>query len=118
MSLETSHSYSSNHGGNESCGHRYQDTIQYTSSNLWSRGHRSSFASHSYSCNYGGCVDRGVYMSQDTSHSYSINWGTIFDVEGRDVYIYQTGHYSSRNQDKRGRLLDFSVDTVDGDGNM
>ena len=57
-------------------------------------------------------------MSQETSHSSSCNRLTIFGVKGRGGYRYPTSHYSYHNQGERGTLLDFSGDTVGGDGRV
>ena len=70
--------------------------------------HRSLETSHSSSCNFRGFhisdVGRCGYRSQYTRHSSSRNCGKIFDVDGTDVYRYQTIHSYSHNPGDRGIL--------------
>ena len=68
--------------------------------------------------NCGEYVDIVGYRSQETRHSSSFNWVTRAGVERRGEYKSPTSHYSSPNQGERGRLLNFSVDTVSGDGRV
>ena len=79
-SLETSHGYSSNHGGCESCGNRSQETSLYNSSKRGGRGHTSSMTTNFDSCNLREYVDIGGSMSKGTSHYYHQNQGTRVDV--------------------------------------
>ena len=55
-------------------------------------------------------------MLQETSQYSYQNQRTRFYVEGRGGYKSLASHYYSHNQGERGRLLNFSGDTVGGDG--
>ena len=70
----------------------------------------------SHSSSFGGYADKGVYISQETSHYFCLNWGTRVYFEGRGVYRSTISHYFSHNQGEHVKLLDFSGDTVIGDG--
>ena len=100
----------------ESYGHRSLEISHSSSRNCGGFGISSSMTSHSTSCNRGGYVDIGGYRSQDTIHYPYFNRGTRVHVEGRGLYRSTTSHYSSPNQGERGRLLNFSGDTLGGDG--
>ena len=81
-SLETIRSSSIDRGGRGSHGHKSQETTHSTSRNCGGRGRRSSFTSHSSSCDHLIYVDRIEYRSQETSHSSSCNFVAGVDVEG------------------------------------
>ena len=72
--------------------------------------------SHSASNNCVVYVDMGGYRSQETSHFYYCNRVTRVNDEGRGGYRSPNSRYYPPNQGERVRLLDFSVDTVGGDG--
>ena len=57
-------------------------------------------------------------MSQYTSHSFSFNSITIFYVEGRGGYRFQTRHSSSHNPGGRVILLTSSIYSCRVDDNV
>ena len=59
-----------------------------------------------------------VYICNKITSSLPLSIGERYLMLKGEMYISQTSHYSSHNQGERGRFLDFSVDNVDGDGNM
>ena len=91
-SLDTSHSYYRDRGGR---GHRYFETSHFSSINY--KGYHVSD------------VGRGGSRLLETRHYPSRNRATIFYVEGRGGYRYQTSHSSSNNPGDCGRLLNSPV---------
>ena len=59
-----------------------------------------------------------LYICHKIPATLTLSIGERYLMLKGEMYISQTSHYSSHNQGERGRLLDFSVDNVDGDGNM